>query len=160
LATQRDANGRGAMIDNIALSETLPSNTGLEDTAIPLSHVQAALTDTDGSEVLAVAINALPVGATLSDGTHSFTAMAGATQADITDWNLSTLTLLPPLNFNGQIDLGVVATATESAAGSTARTTATLSVTVLPVNDAPVAQDDSVTVRTLKTVVIATSPPF
>ncbi|MFK2904913.1 tandem-95 repeat protein [Dyella ginsengisoli] len=153
-ATKRDANGRGAMIDNIALTETLPSNTGLEDTAVPLSQVQAALTDTDGSEVLAVAISALPVGATLSDGTHSFTATANATQVDITDWNLATLTLLPPLNFNGQITLGVEATSTESANGNTASTTAKLSVTVIPVNDAPVAHDDNVTVRTFKTVVI------
>jgi VCBS repeat-containing protein len=154
LATQRDANGRGAMIDNIALSETLPSNTGLEDTAIPLSQVRAALTDTDGSEVLAVAITALPVGATVSDGTHSFTATADAIQVDVTGWNLATLTLLPPLNFNGQITLGVEATSTESSNGSTASTKATLAVMVIPVNDAPVAHDDSVTVRTLKTVVI------
>lgn len=153
-ATRHDSEGRGAMIDNIALAESQPANTGLEDTAIALSAIQAGLTDTDGSEVLSVVIDALPVGATLSDGTHSFTATATTTRVDVTHWNLGTLTLLPPTNFNGQINLGVEATSTESANGSTASTTATLAVTVIPVNDAPVAQDDRVTVRTFKTVVI------
>jgi VCBS repeat-containing protein len=47
-----------------------------------------------------------------------------------------------------------VATATETANKDAARTLATLTVTVLPVDDAPVAQADSVDVREYKTVVI------
>ncbi|UUZ69420.1 tandem-95 repeat protein [Polaromonas sp. P2-4] len=142
------ANGRGAMIDDIALSETLPVNTGLEDTAIPLSSINAALTDTDGSETLTIAINALPAGATLSDGVSSFTASAGNTSADITSWNLGKLTLLPPANFNGTINLSVVATATEQANGNSTVTTVPLTVTVLPVNDAPVVQNASFQLQT------------
>src|SRR5690606_25504560 len=99
-------------------------------------------------------IKALPVGATLSDGPHSFTATANATRVDVTAWNLSTLILMPPANFFGQITLNVEATATEVANGDMATTTAPLTVTVLPVDDAPIARDDSATVRTLKTVVI------
>jgi VCBS repeat-containing protein len=133
---------------------TKPANTGLEDTSIALSAIKASLTDTDGSEVLTIAVNALRVGATLSDGTHSFTATTGHTGADVTHWTLSKLTLLPPADFFGQIQVNVKATSTETTNGSVASTTATLFVTVLPVNDAPVAHDDSFTVRTLKTVVI------
>ncbi|WP_263148007.1 VCBS domain-containing protein, partial [Pseudomonas sp. RIT-PI-AD] len=54
-------------------------NEGDEDTAIPLSGVHAALTDTDGSESLHLSIGDIPVGARLSDGSHSFTASAGNT---------------------------------------------------------------------------------
>ena len=139
-ATQFEANGRGAMIDNIALRETLPINTGFEDGVIRLSAIHAALADTDGSEILSVFINALPVGATLSDVVRTFTATTGHTSADITDWDMTTLTLIPPTNFNGTLNLGVVATATESATGDTVSTTATL---VLPVNDTPVASNAS-----------------
>jgi VCBS repeat-containing protein len=153
-ATRRDPDGRGAMLDNLVLTQALPANTGLEDTAIPLPALRAGLTDTDGSEVLDLSILALPVGSTLSDGTHRFTATAGATTADITGWTLDALTLLPPANFNGQIALTVEATATETANGDTATTMAPLTVTVLPVDDAPVAHADSVTVREHKTVVI------
>jgi len=62
------------MVDNIALSETLPANTGFEDASIPLSVIGAALQDTDGSETLNLSIGAIPVGATLTDGSNRFTA--------------------------------------------------------------------------------------
>lgn len=146
-ATCYDRNGRGAMIDNVALAEILPPNTGFEDGAIQLSAISAALTDTDGSETLTVAINALPVGARLTDGTRSFTATQGNTAADVTGWNLGNLSLVAPKDFNGSIDLQVVATATENANGNQARTTANLTVTILAVNDAPIAKDANVTVE-------------
>jgi VCBS repeat-containing protein len=144
-ATRWDKNGRGMMIDDIALTETLAANTGREDSAIPLSAISAGLTDTDGSEALAISIEALPVGATVTDGTRRFTATADATTADVTGWNLGNLYLIPPQHFNGSLSLRVVATATESASEATpasqARTTADLVVTVLAVNDAPLAQN-------------------
>jgi Ca2+-binding RTX toxin-like protein len=79
---------------------------------IPLA---AALTDTDGSETLAVTVSGLPVGARFStgtanaDGTWSFTAA-----------ELGQVYLLPAAGFTGSIPLTVTATATESANGATA----------------------------------------
>ena len=140
------------MIDNIALRETLPVNSGLEDSVIRLPAIHAALTDTDGSEFLTVVIHALPVGAVLSDGVRSFTATAGGTSADISAWNRTNLTLIPPLNFNGTINLSVVATAIEGAAGTlatsgnsgnSATTAASITLGVLAVNDAPQAANAS-----------------
>ncbi len=125
----------------------LPANSGREDTAIRLSAIQAQLRDTDGSETLSVHLNALPVGARLSDGLQSFTATAGNTSVDITNWNQANLWLTPPANFAGTLNLQVVATATETATNTSATTTATLAVKVLPVNDAPIALDATVTVR-------------
>ena len=122
------------------------SASGNEDTQIALPAITAALNDLDGSETLTLSIGAIPVGATLSDGIggHSFNATAGNTTADITGWNLSTLSILPPLNFNGSFNLTVTATATDSATLSTgldtdtASTVATIPVSVAPVFDPPV----------------------
>ena len=146
------ANGRGAMIDDIALNETVPLNQGLEDTAIRLSSISAALKDVDGSETLTVNIAALPLGAVLSDGVKSFTAVAGSTSANVTSWNMSRLTLTPPPDFNGTLKLSVVATATETANGNSTSTTAELVVKVVAVNDAPLAGADSATVKSGQTV--------
>ena len=146
-ATKQDGNGRGMMIDDIVLTERLANNTGLEDTSIKLSAISARLKDDDDSETLALTIEAIPVGATLSDGTRSFTATSTNRTVNITTWNLSNFSLTPPKDFNGTINLQVKATATERSNGSTASTTETLTVKVLPVNDAPIAQNATFTVQ-------------
>ncbi|WP_447752430.1 retention module-containing protein [Pseudomonas nicosulfuronedens] len=112
-------------------------NEGNEDTAINLSKVKAALVDTDGSETLSVSIGKIPAGATLSDGTNTFTADATHDSINLKGWNLDTLTLTPPADFNGTIQLEVSATATESSNNDAATRTVDLNVTVYPVNDAP-----------------------
>ena len=139
-ATRYDANGRGAMIDDIALTETLPPNSGFEDSAIRLSSIAAGLIDTDGSETLTLTLTGLPPGATLTDGCHRFSATPSQTSADITGWNTAQLSLTPPKDYNGSLTLNVVATATEKANGQQTRSSAELNVTVLSVNDAPCAQ--------------------
>jgi hypothetical protein len=146
-ATKQDGNGRGMMIDDIVLTERLANNTGLEDSAIKLSTISARLQDDDGSETLALTIEAIPVGATLSDGTQHFTATSTNSTVNISTWNLSNLSLTPPKDVNGTINLQVKATATERSNGSTASTTETLSVKVLPVNDAPIAKNATFTVQ-------------
>ncbi|CAN7210670.1 Ig-like domain-containing protein [Pseudomonas sp. LjRoot71] len=118
-------------------------NEGNEDSSIPLSKITAGLVDTDGSETLVINISGLPEGATLSDGIHTFTASAGNTIAPVSGWTLNNLSLTPPQNFNGTINLSVTATATEQANGNQASTTQNLVVTVYPVNDAPVGNSDS-----------------
>ena len=49
-----------------------------------LPTIAGALTDTDGSETLALTISSIPVGAVLSDGTNTFTAVSGSTTATVT----------------------------------------------------------------------------
>ncbi|OCW56502.1 tandem-95 repeat protein [Hoeflea olei] len=113
------------------------SAEGAEDTAVAQPAVRATLVDIDGSETLSVSISAVPVGATLGDGTHSFTATLGVTEVDVTGWNLATLTLTPPANYHGTFDLTVTATATEGVGGDTATSTLTVPVSIAAVNDAP-----------------------
>jgi len=69
----------------------------------------------------------------LSDGASSFTASTGSTSVDITSWNSDSLTVTPPLDFDGQFDLTITATATEASNGDTSSTVETLTVNV--VND-------------------------
>ncbi|MBE0484417.1 MAG: cadherin-like domain-containing protein, partial [Bacterioplanes sp.] len=116
-------------------------NEGDAATAIPISQINAALVDTDGSETLSVSIAGIPVGSVISDGVNSYTVPAGGV-ADVTGWNLSALTLTTPERVAGQIDLTVTVTATEISNGSTASTTDVISVSVNEVNVAPDAVDD------------------
>src|SRR5262249_46849398 len=90
-----------------------------------------------GSESLTVHVAAVPLGATLSDGTHTFTATVGNTVANVTGWTLGSLTVTPPSNSDVDFTLTVSATSTESSNGDSATTTASLPVTVIAVADAP-----------------------
>lgn len=153
-ANRREANGRGMMLDNIALTETLPANTGFEDGAVPLSAIGPLLQDTDGSETLTLTIGAIPVGATLTDGVNRFTATLDNATADVTGWNLGKLAIMPPKDFNGQFALKVIATTTEQSNQSKATVEADLQVTVLPVNDAPLASNVSYTLTEGGSIVI------
>ena len=119
--------------------------SGDVETAIALD-VFAALTDTDGSETLAVVVSAILVGATLSDGTNSFTASSGNTSVDVGSWNLQALTITPPAGSNPGFTLMVTATSTETSNGDTESTTGTIAVTVNPaadVADLPILDLDS-----------------
>ncbi|SMQ27817.1 surface adhesion protein [Pseudomonas helmanticensis] len=123
-------------------------NTGAEGTTVKLSAITTALTDTDGSETLSVKISGAPVGSVLSDGAgHSFTVTATSGDANVTGWNLGSLTVTPPPYYNGQFNLTVTSTSTEQVGGS-ASSTATIPVSVVPaVYNAIVATsaDDTVT---------------
>ncbi|MHC8330618.1 retention module-containing protein [Pseudomonas sp. LB3P25] len=107
-------------------------NEAAEGTSIHLSAIKTALTDIDGSESLSVKISGIPAGSVLTDGAgHAFTASATSGEANVTGWNLGTLTVTPPPYYNGQFNLTVTSTSTESLGGS-AQSTATIPVTVYP----------------------------
>ncbi|MBB2889806.1 Ca2+-binding RTX toxin-like protein, partial [Pseudomonas umsongensis] len=105
-------------------------NEGAEGSSVHLSAIKTALTDTDGSESLSVKISGLPTGSVLSDGAgHTFTTTNG--EANVTGWNLGSLTVTPPPYYNGQFTLTVTSTSTEALGGS-ALSTAQIPVTVYP----------------------------
>lgn len=115
------------------------TSTAPDKGTIGLPPVGVALSDTDGSEAISiVTIGQIPVGATLSDGTHSFTATAGNTSTTVTDWALFQLVITPPPQYSGSFDLLVTATSQEAANGDAASSTATIPVTVVYTNEAPV----------------------
>ncbi|MFK0090976.1 immunoglobulin-like domain-containing protein, partial [Pseudomonas sp. NPDC090592] len=106
-------------------------NEGPEGGSVKLVGISTALTDTDGSESLSVKLTGIPAGSVLSDGAgHTLTV--GATAADVTGWNLGSLTIKPPAYYQGQFDVKVTSTSTESVGGSTAVSEGTIKVTVYP----------------------------
>lgn len=101
--------------------------TGNEDSDIALD-IRALLTDT--SEVLNVVISDIPAGATLSAGTVNPDGTVTIAAAD-----LAGLTIRPPQDFNGNMNLTVTATSTDGS--DVAQTSESLTVRVVPVADAP-----------------------
>jgi Ca2+-binding RTX toxin-like protein len=146
-----DDSGQGGDADPESIKTQIFTFAGTnEDTALPV-NVAAVLTDTDGSETLALVASSIPVGATLSDGVHTFTATTGSTSVDISSWTLANLNVTLPLHFTGDLQLTFAATATDTAMLSTGvvtdskTVTQTIDITVLPVNQAPVAVADHLT---------------
>ncbi|MDT3296640.1 VCBS domain-containing protein [Shewanella sp. SP2S2-6] len=104
-----------ALIDNLQLSTT-PPQVALVNHALHLDLGQSfQLADTDGSETLSYLIKDLPVGFTLSDGSHSVTATTAGQQIDLKGWQLDALVLQSPADFEGQLALKVSASAEEGA---------------------------------------------
>ncbi|MFN1514750.1 tandem-95 repeat protein [Vibrio owensii] len=117
-------------VDGVQFYETYEVNEGLQDTAIPISEIRASLTDTDGSESLAVTLKGLPSGAVLSDGANSITVAAVNEALDVTGWSLDSLTVTPPAGSHDDFTIAVTATSTESSNGDTEDSHATINVVV------------------------------
>ncbi|RKK01669.1 hypothetical protein D6Z83_23770, partial [Pseudoroseomonas wenyumeiae] len=142
-AVMRDAEGGGAersieapllvQVSGVADAPMVMAAavSGHEDGSIILD-LSSALADLDGSETISVSILGLPAGAMLS---------TGARQADgswrVAPGDLAGLSLRPPADFAGVLDLTLRATARE-ANGDAASSEAAFSVTVAPVADAAI----------------------
>ena len=111
---------------------TTQNETGLEDHWIQL-NLDAALTDTDGSEeITSIVISGVPDGAILSPGTEN----------DEGNWTVSLAELplvciLPPDDFSGNMIMTLSVTTEEDANGDTEVTSEAFTVTVTGVGDAP-----------------------
>jgi len=133
-------NGLGAVLDQINVVET---EIFAEDTAVSLD-INPALTDTDGSEEIdSVVLDAVMIGATITDGTNEFVASEGNDSVDVKDWDLSTLTFQGPQDFVGDVSLDVTVTAIETATGDSAQTTETIEFNIFNVNDPVVIDENS-----------------
>ena len=91
--------------------------------AVVALDVAAALTDTDGSEVLTVTLGGLPAGATLSAGTDNGDGTWTVAAGDLQDLSLSI-----PASVTAGFQISVTATATEND-GDVASTSGTIDVT-------------------------------
>ena len=111
---------------------------GDEDQPIDLD-IQAALTDTDGSEVLSITIDNIPDGAVLSAGMGTAQDNGDGTfNVTLAEGELSGLQITPPPGSNDDFNLDVTATATETDGGGAATTgVQTLQVAVSGVAEAP-----------------------
>ncbi|EOX4454096.1 tandem-95 repeat protein [Vibrio alginolyticus] len=121
---------------------------GTEDTPVPLD-IDAALTDTDGSENLAILIEDVPEGSSLSAGVDN-----GDGTWSLQPGELEGLEFIPSADFNGDVTLTVNATSTDVNTGTTATATQDVTIHISPTNDAPevtgditavTAEDNSIT---------------
>ncbi|WP_128971309.1 DUF4347 domain-containing protein, partial [Bradyrhizobium tropiciagri] len=122
---------------SVTVDETPPTVTwgastpGVEGTAIHLGTLAAS----DAAGIVSLMVSAIPVGATLTDGTHTFTATSGLTSVDVHTWNLSTLTITPPNDTN----FSLAAVATDGSGNSNTAVLEALTVNPLAATLAPVA---------------------
>ncbi|MEZ8283968.1 polymer-forming cytoskeletal family protein [Vibrio splendidus] len=125
-------------IDNIEItvSDADYQIIGTEDTPVPLD-IDAALTDTDGSENLAILIEDVPEGSSLSAGTDN-----GDGTWSLQPEELAGLEFIPSGDFNGDVVLTVNATSTDVDTGTTATATQDVTIHISPANDAPEVDGD------------------
>src|SRR6202030_1776905 len=148
-ATTRDAEGNlsttttateAVTVNPLAPGLAPVAASGLEGAAIAL-NLGATVNGLagDANALATVVVSAIPLGATLGDGTHTFTASAGSTSVDVHSWNLAGLTVTPAADAN--FTLGVAATTRDAEGNLSTTTTATEAVTVNPLAPglAPVA---------------------
>ncbi|MXV31275.1 hypothetical protein GS629_21310, partial [Aeromonas veronii] len=124
-----DHNDARAVLDNI-LIEPLSMDVRFaavnHDLQLDLTQ-QFKLADSDGSETLTYIVKGLPVGFTLTDGTHSVTVATAGQVIETTGWTQDALVVKAPQDFEGQLNLQVSARAEETSTHQTA-TSAELSV--------------------------------
>ena len=110
---------------------------GVEDQPIVLP-LTVTLQDMDGSESISVTITDIPQDATLSAGTVNPDGSVTLTESELIG-----LTMTPPPNFHGVINLFATATSTEASNGDTATTPPmAINIPVTPVDEVPIANPD------------------
>ena len=126
---------QGAVVDVQASTPILvvENVSGAEDTPILLS-ISSELSDNDGSETVTYVLSEIPVGSVLSDGIN--TAVVTDGDQDISGWDLSAITLQPPLHLDQSFSLTLTATSSEANIPNTTTSTVTFDVNITPVNDA------------------------
>src|SRR6202023_3593541 len=139
-ATTKDAEGNlsttatateAVTVNPLAPSVAPVAASGLEGASIALNlGTTVNGLAGDANALATVVVSAIPLGATLSDGTHTFTASAGNTSVDVHSWNLASLAITPTNDVN--FTLSVAATAKDAEGNLSTTTTATEAVTVKP----------------------------
>ena len=121
-STEADGGDTESVIGNISVSVTgvadtpevtFQDETGFEDQWTQL-HLDANLTDTDGSETLSIQITGVPDGAILSPGTFVSTGVWTVSEAQ-----LPLVCIRPPSDFSGDMTMTLSVTSTEDDGNST-----------------------------------------
>jgi Ca2+-binding RTX toxin-like protein len=102
---------------------------GMAQTEISLD-ISASLVDP--SETLEVLVSNIPDGAILRSGSDSFEATARKSTADISDWDLENLVIVPTGDTRGDFTLSVAVTSSEADSGDSATVSAQVTVSVDP----------------------------
>ncbi len=125
--------GQHTFSANCNLNCTADTNSTNEDTTLTVSATNGLLANDSGTTL---SVSAIAIGTT----TYTVGTLFTITEGDITINSDGSYTYTPALNFNG-----AVPQITYTLSDGTATTTCTLDITVTPVNDAPIAVDDTIT---------------
>ncbi len=91
-----------------SVSQSLPVT--VQQASLSMTKMDVAEAPAASSATSQVALSGMPVGTTLSDGTHSAMTTAASPSVDITGWNTNTLSVTTPVGYNGTLTLQVAAT--------------------------------------------------
>lgn len=140
------ASGQGearVLIDNIQIGPPEHVLLGDHDTLLK-PYLGFQLADTDGSETLSYGIHGLPVGFTLTDGTHSAIVSSAGQVIETAGWNQDTLAVRAPQGFQGTVSIQVTAHAEEGSNHQTANAAdLTLELRLVPVSHAAVISGEN-----------------
>ncbi|MBR1059816.1 S-layer family protein, partial [Bradyrhizobium diazoefficiens] len=121
------------IVNPLAPTVTPVAVTGVEGQPIGLNlGVTVGGLTGDSNSLASLVIGAIPVGATLSDGTHSFTATSGSTSVDVSSWSIGALAISITSTNDANFTLSIAATAKDSNGNLSTTKTATEAVTVIP----------------------------
>ncbi|MEC5216724.1 VCBS repeat-containing protein [Actimicrobium sp. GrIS 1.19] len=122
-----DANTYGGLLDNLTVKQTA---NAYQDHAAALPSLSATFGDSvDHSESHVIQLGAIPLGATVSDGTHSFVSSLASQSVTVFNeggagnWNLNAISVTAPSGFSGTLHINASATATELATGASLTST-------------------------------------
>jgi hypothetical protein len=115
-AIEKDAEG------NLSTSATATEALTVAPAGIAGSPINLALASVSGPQdgtYSSVMVSGIPLGATLTDGSHTFTSTLGNTSVDVHSWSLAQLAITTPSTFTGAIVLNVSETWSQSNGATT-----------------------------------------
>ncbi|SIQ87019.1 VCBS domain-containing protein [Aquipseudomonas alcaligenes] len=131
------------LIDNLQIGPPEHVVLGDHDTLLK-PYLGFHLADTDGSETLSYGVHGLPVGFTLTDGTHSAIVSSAGQVIETAGWNQDTLAVRAPQGFQGDVSIQVTAHAEEGSTHQTANAAdLTLALRLVPVSHAAVISGEN-----------------
>ncbi|WP_223176039.1 Ig-like domain-containing protein [Sulfurimonas indica] len=103
---------------SVSVDENTATNT--QDSAVSLD-LNIDMADSDGSETLNLTFTDVPNGASMSDGTNIYTPdeNGNITMSGVDPDNVANITLTPPAEFSGKIDIGVEAKSVDTNGNTT-----------------------------------------
>ncbi|MEM7474764.1 MAG: DUF4347 domain-containing protein, partial [Planctomycetota bacterium] len=119
------------------------STTVNEDSLSTPLNITSSTPDSDGSETLSLVASAIPMGATLTDGTNTFTAGSTNSSVDISSWDITQLQFQAAMH--SDVDQSITLTLTSMEPnGSSQSVTQQIQYSVNAVADAPTVTTSNV----------------
>ncbi|MGR2923170.1 calcium-binding protein [Acinetobacter sp. 1125_18A] len=110
-------------------------NMGMKNNLVKLAEIKAELIDKDGSEtIVSLLLKNIKKDSILTDGSHFFTAKQDLDTLDLKGWDLKNLSILPPQNYTGTMNLIVEGISKETSNGSEELTSQIIPVTIFEQN--------------------------